>query len=163
MKELRWGYKNAADFGWNSCSGRIIAEYFDILKKIWDGSPALLSAVTSQEKLQNKEESDSDSETEELEKQPEKRDHNKIEEQKKTEEQTKIDVNNVQKCRDCKRSHMVKKIPSQHRDMILIDISREELHIKNKIFEILNKQIEQSDNSMKAMIELVKSVGNGVK
>ena len=85
MKELRWGYKNAADFGWKSGSGRIIAEYFDILKKIWDGSPALLSAVTSQETSQNKEKSASDSETEELEQQPEKCDQNKIEERKKTE------------------------------------------------------------------------------
>ena len=57
----------------------------------------------------------------------------------------------------------MKKIPSQQTDMILIDISREELHIKNKMFETLNKQIKQSDNNMKAMIESVKSVGDGIK
>lgn len=48
---------------------------------------------------QDIEESDSHSETKELEQQPEKRDQNKIEEQTKTEEQTKIGVNNVQKLR----------------------------------------------------------------
>ena len=57
----------------------------------------------------------------------------------------------------------VKKKPSQQRDMILIDISREELHIKNKMFETLIKQIEQSLNNMKSMIESVKSVGDGIK
>ena len=49
----------------------------------------------------------------------------------------------------------MKKIPSQQRDMILIDISREELHIKNKMFGTLNKQIKQLDNNMKAMIKSV--------
>ena len=166
VKELRRGYKNAADSGSRSGSGRIIAEYFDILKEIWGGSPAvtaLSSAIASQDTSQNKEEPDSDSETEDLDQQPEKRDQNKTEEQKETEDQTKIDVNNLQKYRDHKRSHMVKKIPSEQRDMILIDISREELHIKNKMFATLTKQIEQSDNNMKAMIESVKSVGNGIK
>ena len=58
---------------------------------------------------------------------------------------------------------MVTKIPSQQRNMILIDISREELLIKNKMFETLTKQIEQSDNNMKAMTDSIKSVGNGGK
>ena len=52
-----------------SGSGRIIAEYFDILKKIWGGSQAvtlLSSAIVSQETSQNKEEPVSDSETDEL-------------------------------------------------------------------------------------------------
>ena len=69
----------------------------------------LPSAVSSQKTSQDIEESDSHSETKELEQQPEKRDQNKIEEQTKTEEQTKIGVNNVQKLRDFKRNHMVKK------------------------------------------------------
>ena len=57
----------------------------------------------------------------------------------------------------------VKEKPSQQRDIILIDISREELHIKNKMFEALIEQIEQSVNNMKSMIESVKSVGDGIK
>ena len=46
--------------------------------------------------------------------------------------------------------------------MILIEISREELHIEKIFFATLTKQIEQPDNNMKAMIESVKSVRNGI-
>ena len=88
MKELRPGYKNAAHSGSRSVTGRIATEHFNTLMKTWGWSPAvtsLPSAVTSQNTLQDKEKSDSGSEMSELEQQQKKCNHNKIEEQEKTE------------------------------------------------------------------------------
>ena len=57
VKQLSWGYKNAVHSGSKSGSGRIIVEYFDILKEIWGKSLAvtvLSSAIASQEHCKTK-------------------------------------------------------------------------------------------------------------
>ena len=41
---------------------------------------------------------------------------------------------------------MAKNLSSQQRDMTLLDIAREELYIKNKIYETMNKQMEQAED-----------------
>lgn len=90
------------------------------MKEIWGKSLVLSSAIASQEHCKTKK---SQTVTVELEQQPEKCDQYKTEEQEKTKELPEIGVNNVPKYRDQNRA-TVKKIPSQQRDMILINISR---------------------------------------
>ena len=43
VKELRSGYKAAIDKGTRSGSGNLVYENFDILQRIWGGSPAVTS------------------------------------------------------------------------------------------------------------------------
>ena len=52
----------------------------------------------------------------------------------------------ITKPKENKRNHMAKNLSSQQRDMTLLDIAREELYIKNKIYETMNKQMEQAED-----------------
>ena len=58
---------------------------------------------------------------------------------------------------------MAKNLSSQQRGMMLLDIAREELYIKNKVYETINKQMEQAERHSAAMVESMNNVSSGIK
>ena len=61
----------------------------------------------------------------------------------------------ITKPKENKRNHMDKSLSSQQRDMTLLGTATEELYIKNKVYEIMNKQMEQAEKHSAAMVESV--------
>ena len=47
--------------------------------------------------------------------------------------------------------------------MMLLDIAREELYIKNKVYETMNKQMEQAERHSAATVESMNNVNSGTK
>ena len=58
---------------------------------------------------------------------------------------------------------MAKNLSSQQRDMMLLDIAGEELYIKNKVYETMNKQMEQAERNSAAVVESMNNVSSGIK
>ena len=46
---------------------------------------------------------------------------------------------------------------------MLLDIAREELYIKNKVYETMNKQMEEAERHSAAMVESLNNVISGIK
>ena len=161
IKELRRGYKNTVDTGSRSGSGRLVSENFELLRGIWGGSPAvtsLQSAITSQDNQHDTESAVSDSEAE------------------VTVENVALGINTdtaikvskkeahpTTNPKENKRNHMAKNLSSQQRNMMLLNIAREELYIKNKVYETMNKQMEQAERHSAAVVESMNNVGSGIK
>ena len=146
IKDLRRGYKNAVDTGSRSGSGKLVSENFELLWDIWDGSPAvtlLPRAITSQDNQHDTESAASDSEAE-----------GKVENVASgitTGTNIKVfkkQAHPITKPKENKRNHMAKNLSSQQRDMMLLGIAREELYIKNKVYETMNKQMEQKQKDI---------------
>ena len=162
IKELRRGYKNAVDTGSRSGSGKLVSENFELLRDIWGGSPAatsLPSAITSQDNQHDTESATSDSEAE-----------GKVVENGASGINTgtnikvsKKQAHPITKPKENKRNHMAKNLSSQQRNMMLLDIAREELYIKNKVYETINKQMEQAERHSAAMVESMNNVSSGIK
>ena len=161
IKELRRGYKNAVDTGSRSGSGKLVSENFELLRDIWGGSAAvtlLPSAITLQDNQHDIESAVSDSEA-----------VGKVENVASgINTDTNITVSKKQahpitKPKENKRNHMAKHLSSQQRDMMLLDIAREELYIKNKVYETISKQIEQAERHSAAMVESMNNVSSGIK
>ena len=64
---------------------------------------------------------------------------------------------------DNKRAKLQKKISAHQRDMLMIDMSREELSLKKENIALLRESIEQTNSVMKAMTDSLNAVGNSVK
>ena len=143
VKELRRGYKTAVDQGTRSGSGRLVKENFELLKDIWSGCPSVSSlggAITSLETAIGSD----------------------FVEQEVAEEdgfESVVDRPVV----DNKRAKLQKKISAHQRDMLMIDISREELSLKKENIALLRESIEQTNSVMKAMTDSLNAVGNSVK
>ena len=69
----------------------------------------------------------------------------------------------ITKPKENKRNHMAKNLSSQQRDMMLLDIAREELCIKNKVYETINKQMKQAERHSAAMVKSMNNVSSGIK
>ena len=125
VKELRRGYKNAVDQGTRSGSGRLVKENFELLKYIWSGCPSVSSlggAITS---LETATWSD-------------------FVEQEIAEEDGFESVVDRPVVTDNKRAKLQKKISAHQRDMLMIDISREELSLKKGNIALLRESIEHT-------------------
>ena len=151
IKELRRGYKNVVDTGSRPGSGKLDSESFELLREIWGGSPtvtSLPSVITSQDNQHDTESAASDSEAE-----------RKVENVASgINTDTNIEISKKQahpitKPKENKRNHMAKNLSSQQRDMMLLDIARDELYIKIKVYETMNKQMEQAERHSGAMVE----------
>ena len=160
IKELRRGYKNAVDTGSRSGSGKLDSENFELLLEIWGGSPtvtSLPSGITSQDNQHDTESAASDSEAE-----------RKVENVASgINTDTNIEISKKQahpitKPKENKRNHMAKNLSSHQRDMMLLDIARDELYIKNMVYETMNKQIEQAERHSGAMVESMNNVSSGI-
>ena len=46
---------------------------------------------------------------------------------------------------------------------MLLDIAREELYIKNKVYETMSKQMEQAERHSAATVESMNNVNSGTK
>ena len=62
-----------------------------------------------------------------------------------------------------KRNHMAKNLSSQQTDMMLLDIAIKELYIKNKVYDTMNKQMEQAERHSAAVVESMNNVSSGIK
>ena len=62
-----------------------------------------------------------------------------------------------------KRNHMAKNLSSQQTDMMLLDIVIKELYIKNKVYDTMNKQMEQAERHSAAVVESMNNVSSGIK
>ena len=137
IKKPRRGYKNAVDTGSRPGSGKLVSENFELFQGIWGGSPfvtLLPSAITSQDNQHDTESAVSDGEVE-----------GKVENVASgINSDTNIKVSKT-KPKENKRNHMTKNLSSQQRVMMLLDIAREELYIKNKVYETMNKQMEEAE------------------
>ena len=161
IKELRRGYKNAVDTGSRSGSGKLVSENFELLRDIWGGSPAvtsLPSAITSQDKQHDTESAASDSEAE-----------GKVENVASgintdtAIKGSKKEAIPITKPKENKRNHMAKNLSSQQTDMMLLDIAIKELYIKNKVYDTMNKQMEQAERHSAAVVESMNNVSSGIK
>ena len=161
IKELRRGYKNVVDTGSRPGSGKLDSESFELLREIWGGSStvtSLPSVITSQDNQHDTESAASDSEAE-----------RKVENVASgINTDTNIEISKKQahpitKPKENKRNHMAKNLSSQQRDMMLLDIARDELYIKIKVYETMNKQMEQAERHSGAMVESMNNVSTGIK
>ena len=147
IKELRSGYKAVIDKGTRSSSGRLVYENFDILKRIWGGSPAVTSltnGICSQTQNGN---GTSDGESE----------RDKHGSKSKTSETREVD----RVVRDTKGDEMKKKLSSHQRDVIQIDLAREELTLKRQAIEAMKgstNQLRQQSKQCQAPLQILAKV-----
>ena len=143
IKKPRRGYKNAVHTGSRPGSGKLVSENFELFQGIWGGSPfvtSLPSAITSQDNQHDTESAVSDGEA-----------GGKVENVAsgiKADTNIKVSKNQTHprtKPKENKRNHMTKNLSSQQRVIMLLDIAREELYIKNKVYETMNKQMEEAE------------------
>ena len=52
----------------------------------------------------------------------------------------------ITKPKENKKNQIAKNLPSQQRDMMLLEIAREELYIKNRVYEAMHKQCNRHKN-----------------
>ena len=69
----------------------------------------------------------------------------------------------ITKPKENKRNHMAKNLSSQQRDMMLLDIARDKLYIKNKVHGTMNKQMKQAERHSVAVVESMNNVSSGIK
>lgn len=151
IRELRRGYKHAVDKGTRSGSGRLVAGHYNILKEIWGGCPSVTAIPQGKVSL-NIEEDNIVSEDEESEAPviPE--------EGREAPEEARVIPEDKGKYKN-----MQKKLSAHQRDMVLVDLTREELEIKRQNTELLRKSLEGTEQAIKAMTESINSIGNGIK
>ena len=169
IKELRRGYKKAIDSGTRSGSGRFIQENFDVLKEIWGGCPAVTSLPGSLSSMQPPSNEQTDIMLL-MQQSPsnDQADESDEEETSETDnsERTNSDCSTKRKhskITDNKRNRLEKKLSAHQRDMLYIDIAREELRLKNAHVEMMKKSFEQTDTAIKAMSESMVAIGDGLK
>ena len=145
IKELRRGYKKAIDTGTRSGSGRLVKENFDILQEIWGGSPSVTSLPSGLSSLPGADQQSAGIDDEE----------SGVEEDSPLKS---IPIKDTKK-----RNHMVKKISAHQREMIMIDLAKKEIDIKEKTAEALHQSIDSTERAIRAMTESMTSIGNGIK
>lgn len=138
VKELRTGYKTAIDKGTRSGSGRLVAEHFDKLKAIWDGSPAvnaIENPISSIDEVINDEIRD------------------EIEDGRESDE-------NV---RCTKRDNMKKKISAHQREMLHVDILNKELELKKEAIQVMRENCQSTNETLRMMSNSLSDIGQGIK
>ena len=175
IKELRRGYKKAIDSGTRSGSGRLIQENFEILKEIWSGCPAvtsLASSLSSMQSSSNEQHDPYETQSQSYEQTGDEsvsdgRESNVgcLDETESLENNTgdnaKGGVHN--KYKDNKREKLQKKLSAHQRDMMYIEIAREELRLKEAQIDMMKKSFEQTDSAINAMAKSMTAIGNGLK
>ena len=149
IKEFRSGHKAAIDRGIWSGSGRVIYENFDILQRIWGGSPAvtlLTNGICIQTQNRN-EKRDGESE------------RHKYESKSKTTETRKVG----RLVRDTKLDEMKKKLSSHHRNVKQIDLIRQKLALKRQTIEVMKKRTKSTETAIKATSSSIADIGKNIK
>lgn len=144
IRELRRGYKQAVDRGTRSGSGRLVADNYDLLREIWGGCPSVTAIPTGRVSLQTMEQ-DVGNVSEEEEEQVETVPEESVPEDKG------------------KRVNMQKKLSAHQRDMMLVDLAREELELKRENTELTRRSLQQTEEAIKGMTESMNLIGNGIK
>ena len=66
--------------------------------------------------------------------------------------------------RDNKRDKLQKKMSAHQRDMMLIDISREEIELKKKeSLAVMKRSLDQTETAIASMADSMVAVGNNIK
>ena len=147
VKELRSGYKVAIDKGTRSGSGRLICDNFDKLQKIWGGSPSVSSLPNAQctQSLPHEENDEIEA--------------NDLEETDATDKITPTphDV------RDNKRDHMQKKLSAHQRDMMQVDLTREEIALKKEAIDIMRENARSTEEAINSMTNSISNIGDSIK
>jgi len=162
IKELRRGYKNAIDSGTRSGSGRLIHENFDSLQEIWGGSPAVtamaggISSIgkeNTHDNSLNLLENDIDNIEDELQ-----------HENDSGNTQGMANINPTQPpVVDNKRKHMQKKISSHQREMMMLDLAKKELEMKEMAVNTLRQSAESTERILETMTSSITSIGDNIK
>ena len=146
IKELRRGYKKAIDSRTRSGSGRMVQEHFDVLKEIWSGSPAVISLNTNLSSMQPEcdEQTSSESSIQIKSNEPGENDSDDVE---RNETEFSESACNSRKrkngpVKENKREKLQKQLSAHQRDMLYIDIAREELQLKKEQLNMLQKSFE---------------------
>lgn len=156
IKELRAGYKAAIDKGTRSGSGRLIHEHFDKLQEIWGGNPSVtsisnghcsqgLSTSNTEENEPNTEVND-DAEEEKIENE---NNSNRAEQRKFV--------------RDTKRDNMKKNISAHQREMLQIELGRQELDLKKESIKVMRENAKSTELAIKEMTNSITSIGQSIR
>lgn len=146
IKELRAGYKVAIDKGTRSGSGRLIHDNFDKLQEIWGGNPSVTSISNvhcSQEPSTN------DKENEPIDDSEEDDDANTAEPRKTV--------------RDTKRDNMKKNISAHQREMLQIDLGRQELDLKKESIKVMRESAKSTEVAIKEMTNSITNIGQSIR
>lgn len=139
VKDLRSGYKQAIDKGTRSGSGRLIFENYEKLHEIWGGSPAVSALDVSHCSLPQTPNIGDDLNEED------------------------DDTNNTEVVRDNKRDKMKKNLSAHQRDMMQIDLTRQEYELKKRAVDIMEENIKGNAESIKLLTNSVSEIGQNIK
>ena len=144
VKEVRSGYKTAIDKGTRSGSGHLVQEHFVKLQEIWGGSPAVTALNSGKSSISLFVEVDADREILQAV-------------STQSTEPTRHKIHNN------KRDKMKKKLSAHQRDMLLLEISREELAVKKQAIQTLKESTKSTEDAILAMTKSVSSIGESIK
>lgn len=145
IRELRRGYKQAVDRGTRSGSGRLVADNYELLREIWGGCPSVTAIPTGRVSLQTMDQ-----------------DVGKVSEEEEEEQAETVPEESVPEDKG-KRVNMQKKLSAHQRDMMLVDLAREELELKRENTELTRRSLQQTEEAIKGMTESMNLIGNGIK
>ena len=143
IKELRAGYKVAVDKGTRSGSGKLVYDHFEKLQQIWGGSP---SVITIQGKRVSFPVDECYEVSEEDKGEKENDDHF---------DQPGMSSN--------KRAKMEKKMSLHQKEMIQINLMKEELQLKKEAFNVMKENAKSTQEAIKAMAESMTTIGQSLR
>lgn len=156
IKELRAGYKTAIDKGTRSGSGRLVHEHFDKLQEIWGGNPS----VTSISNVCCSQESSTSNTTEN---EPNTEVNDDTEEENSDEENNSKKAEPRKHVRDTKRDNMKKNISAHQREMLQIELGRQELDLKKESIKVMRENAKSTELAIKEMTNSITNIGQSIK
>ena len=145
IKELRAGYKVAVDKGTRSGSGKLVYDHFEKLQQIWGGSPSVIT-------IQGKRVSFPVDECYEV-----------SEEDKGEKENDDDDHFDQPGMSSNKRAKMEKKMSLHQKEMIQINLMKEELQLKKEAFNVMKENAKSTQEAIKAMAESMTTIGQSLR
>jgi len=184
LKEIRQNFASAVTSGSRSGSGKIVLEFFDQLKQIWDGSPSTepLSCGVSTDDFTDCNENETtldtqlasdDADGEEVagsSSSHSERDNVLSSEgespsgsdgKKSCKGKKRASSNPVPKLIDNKRKHLERQLSASQRDLLLINESKEDFQFKKDIAEAIRQSNETFAQSMQQMSMSMLQVAQG--
>ena len=155
IKELRSGYKLAVDKGSRSGSGKLVCDHFEKLQQIWGGSPSVVtieggraSFVDGRASKCGRARDDPTEDVEECRSQIENDDQ---------------PSQSFGQSMSCKRAKMEKKMSLHEKEMLQINMYKEELALKKEALNVMKENAKCTHDSIKAMAESMCAIGQSMR
>lgn len=159
IKSIRQMYRKAVTEGRRSGSGKLVCDYWEVLKDLWGGSPcvvAINSSITSLCSPVIDHPSFSDLSDDEVsnESLPVTQKSNENNKRKQPEKHSRLIDN--------KRKHMEKNLSSQQRDKVWLQVALDDIKVKEGMIESLSNANDQSNQALEKIADSISSVGKSI-